>query len=82
MRKIWGLFVAACTLFLSQAAFAQDACPVTDINGDGVTDADDVYVLQGALGSNEGDANFVAEADLNGDGRVTVQDYGVLLDCN
>ena len=40
MRKTLGRFlVAAGTLFLTQAAFAQDACPVTDINGDGVTDA-------------------------------------------
>jgi len=83
MLKIWGsFFIAVSTLFLTQAAFAQDVCPVTDINGDGVTDANDVYVLRDALGTYEGDAGYVPAADLNGDGRVTTQDYGVLLDCN
>ncbi|MCR9095869.1 MAG: dockerin type I domain-containing protein [bacterium] len=83
MQKTWGrFFVAAVTLFLAPAAFAQDACPVTDINGDGVTDESDVIVLRDALGTYEGDAGYVPAADLNGDGRVTTQDYGVLLDCS
>ena len=83
MLKVWGRFlIATSTLFLAQAALAQDACPVTDLNGDGVTDGADVEVLQGALGSSEGDSNFVAAADLNGDGSVTTLDYSVMADCN
>ena len=52
MLKTWGRFiVAASTLFLTQAAFAQDACPVTDINGDGVTNVTDVLAVLSAFGT-------------------------------
>ena len=43
---------------------------------------DENVVTGDALGTYEGDPSYVAAADLNGDGRVTTQDYGVLLDCN
>ena len=83
MLKVWGRFlIATSTVFLAQAAFAQDACPVTDLNGDGATDDADVAVLHEALGSSEGDSDFVAAADLNGDGQVSTVDYAVMLDCN
>ena len=83
MSKVWGSFlIAASTLILTSTAMAQDACPATDLNGDGATDGDDVAILQAALGSAEGDENYVAAADLNGDGHITTLDYCVMLDCN
>jgi len=68
-------------MFLAGPSLAQDSCE-TDFNGDGATDASDVEILQAALGSFEGDDNFVAAVDLDGDGAVNVADYGIMLSCN
>lgn len=82
MFKFWGTsLVAAGVVLFASAAFAADDCD-TDYNGDGVTDAADIEILQAALGSLEGDEAFVAQADHNGDGEITVLDYGILLSCN
>ena len=83
LNVLGSVLVAACTLSLATAAFAQDACPSsTDINGDGQTDAADVEIIQAALGQVEGDEGFVPEADLNGDGYISTVDYMVMLDCS
>jgi hypothetical protein len=82
MLKIWGSgLVAASLVFFASASFAQNACE-TDFNGDGTTDAADVEVMQSALGSAVGDDNYVAQADLDGDGEVSTVDYGIMLSCN
>ena len=86
MFKVWGRIcgtglVAAGLVLFAGASFAQNSCD-TDFNGDGVTDVMDVQVLQAALGSSEGDANFNAQADLDGDGEVNTIDYGIMLSCN
>jgi len=84
MFKVWGSFlVAASALVFASASYAQDACPAsTDINGDGVTDGADVQILTEAYGTQSGDSDFVASADLNADGHVTTLDYQVMLNCN
>lgn len=83
LKMLGSLLIAASTLSLATAAFAQDACPAsTDINGDGVTDSADVEVLQEALGKLEGEDGYVPSADLNGDGYITTLDYAVMLSCN
>ncbi len=82
MFKVWGCgLVTAGLVFFASASFAQNACD-TDFNGDGTTDAADVAVFQSALGSSEGDDNYLAQADLDGDGEVNTIDYGIMLSCN
>lgn len=49
-----------------------------DINGDGVVDARDVEAFNRALGTSLGDANFNRFADLDRDGRVTLNDLRLL----
>lgn len=81
MLKIFGSsLIAAGIVLFSGAAFA-DTCD-TDYNGDGQTDAADVEILRAALGSNEGDDDYLAQADHNEDGEVSILDYGILLSCN
>lgn len=83
MIKVWGIsLIAAGLTLVAGAAYAQDACVDTDLNGDGVTDAADVEILKAAMGSTEGDANFDAGADFDGDGSVNTIDFGILLSCN
>jgi hypothetical protein len=82
MKFVWGSgLVAACAVLFAGVAFAGDDCN-TDYNGDGTTDAADVAELQGALGTASGDDGFVAQADHDGDGFITVKDYAILLGCN
>ena len=83
MLKVWGsgLVAAGLIVSLASASFAQNSCD-TDFNGDGATDAADVAVLQAAMGSAAGDDNYVAQADLDGDGEVNTIDYGIMLSCN
>jgi hypothetical protein len=80
MFKIFGssLIAAGIVLFASTAIAGCE----TDYNGDGQTNEADVEIFKGALGSSEGDDAYLAGADLNGDGSVTVLDYGILLSCN
>ncbi|WP_367155721.1 dockerin type I repeat-containing protein [Methylomonas sp. HYX-M1] len=51
-----------------------------DINGDGKVDQADVTLFQQSLGSVIGDPNYNPDADLDGDGRVTVNDLRILRD--
>jgi hypothetical protein len=50
-----------------------------DVNADGVVDAADQQIVVDALGTADGDPGFVPEADLDGDGVITLQDVGQLL---
>jgi len=78
----WGkAIVAAAFLISAGTAQAQDSC-ATDFDGNGVTDADDVAVMQSAMGTGDGDEGYIAAADLNGDGTVSMADYAILLSCN
>ena len=82
MVMVWGsILLAAGLMLFAGAAFAQDSCD-TDFNCDGVTDAADSEIFQDALGSQEGDEDFVAGADLDGDGAVTAADFSIFLACN
>jgi len=82
MFKVWGSgLIAAGVVFFASAVFAQSNC-ATDYNGDGVTDDADVEIFNSALGARSGDDNFIAQADLDEDGEVTLLDYSILLSCN
>lgn len=49
-----------------------------DLNGDGVIDDDDLDLFRSAFGST-GDEEADLAADLDGDGRVTLVDFQILL---
>jgi hypothetical protein len=68
------LWAAAC------ADVAAAACsPACDLNGDGLrATVQDYAVFLGAFGTKQGDAKFVAAADLDGNRSVTVADFGLL----
>ena len=51
-----------------------------DVNGDGSVDSNDLNALQVAYGSNSGQANYNAAADINGDGRVGCIDRSLTTD--
>jgi hypothetical protein len=73
------LLIAAGTMAVS--AQAADGCGI-DLNGDGVVDSVDGEILKAALGTQEGDSDFVAAADVDGDGVISVGDANVFLDCD
>ena len=49
-----------------------------DLDGDNDVDMDDVDTFRDALGSQDGDANYNPDADFDGDGRITMNDYRIL----
>ncbi|MFZ4699390.1 MAG: dockerin type I repeat-containing protein [Candidatus Methylumidiphilus sp.] len=49
-----------------------------DLNGDGKIDQADITIFQQALGSVIGSPNYNPDADLDGDGRVTINDLRIL----
>ena len=57
------------------SAFAAEG----DFNADGTVDAADQALLTAALGSADGDPNYVVDYDLDGDGVITLQDVGYFL---
>ena len=82
MNKVLVNVILAASMVLFAGSATAQSCGNTDFNGDGVTDPTDVEIFQGTLGSQEGDDNYLAAADLDGDGAVTAADYGILLSCN
>jgi hypothetical protein len=52
------------------SAFATDG----DFNSDGSVDGADQQILLDALGSGEGDPDFLAAGDHDGDGLITLRD--------
>jgi hypothetical protein len=81
IKFLGSVLLTASVMLFAGSAMAQ-SCGNTDFNGDGVTDPADVAIFQSALGSQEGDENYLAAADLDGDGAVTAADYGIMLACN
>ena len=82
MIKLLGNVLLTASVILFAASASAQSCGNTDLNGDGATDAADVEIFQSALGSQDGDDNYLAAADFDGNGAVTASDYGVLLSCN
>lgn len=75
-----GLF-AAFVGFAAASASAGASCQQADFNRDGIVDEADVEIFKTSLGKSAGDEGYVAAADLDGSGSVTVADYGLLLRC-
>jgi len=50
-----------------------------DVNGDGVVDRSDWRILFGRMFTEFGQPNYLAEADLNADGRINAIDRSILF---
>lgn len=72
--------VALLAVAWSSSALAQACSPACDIDGDGVskTTASDYVVFLSSYGKSSKTPGFVAAADLDGDGTVTPDDWGML----
>ena len=74
--QISALFAAVGMLFAAPAI--ANEC---DVTGDGVLSQADADVIEAAIGTQEGDSDFVPSADLDGDGQVLASDFAVFIDC-
>ena len=50
-----------------------------DCDGDNDVDAADVELARGAVGTSDGDAGFLAGADVDGDGIISLVDLSAIL---
>jgi extracellular elastinolytic metalloproteinase len=48
-----------------------------DVNGDGITDKNDLSLIRNRIGTTTSHPNYLARADLNGDGQITLPDLQV-----
>ena len=74
------LVVVGLALF-STTGQAAGTCEGVDFNADGVINDVDVEFLATLLGKSEGDAGYVAAADLDGSGSITPIDFRMMLSC-
>jgi len=75
MSRAIALLASLGLLLGAGSAFAAEG----DFNGDGAVDAADQQILLDAVGSAEGDANYLPAGDADGDGVITLQDVGYFL---
>ena len=74
--KRWTLTFATLGLLLAApAALAAEG----DFNGDGAANEADREILVAAVGTTAGDEGFLAAADHDGDGTITLVDVGYFL---
>ena len=78
MKRFGMLLVAVVIGLAAAAAFADE--PTCDYNADGVCDSADEAIIMGAQGTQEGVPGFVAAADLDGDGVISLNDASLFLD--
>jgi len=71
-----------CVLGLTLAAPAAFADGSGDCNGDGVIDAADVDLARDAVGATDGDDGFIAAADVDGDGVISLVDLSAILEAS
>ena len=79
MLRIMTMVLAAGFFIAAPAAWA--GVP-GDCDGNGVVDGDDVAIARDAVGSAEGDDNYVAAADMDGDGGVSLGDLNAILEAS
>ena len=78
MNRVTLSLLAALGLWIAApAAFADTP---GDLNGDGAVDDVDKTIMTDAIGSAAGDAGFVAAADYDGDGAISLADLNIWMD--
>ena len=76
MIRIVSLICAMGLLLAAPAAWANGS---GDCDGNGVVDSADVECARGAQGTKAGDDGFVAAADTDGDGVISLADLNDIL---
>jgi hypothetical protein len=76
MIRIVSILCAMGLLLAAPAAWANGS---GDCDGNGVVDAADVDCARAAVGTKSGDDGFVAAADTDGDGVVSLADLSDIL---
>ena len=76
MKRFALLLATAVMLLSAPTAFAEHPC---DFDGSGAFDQPDKEVLKAAQNATPGDSNWVAAADRDADGIITVVDIGLCL---
>jgi len=75
MKHLGALCAVATILLAASAAWALAG----DYNNDGVIDETDQAILMNAIRTRAGEPGFVADADHDGDGVITMADLGTFL---
>ena len=76
MKRFALLFATAVMLLAAPTAGAEHPC---DFDGSGAFDQPDKEILKAAQNATPGDSNWVAAADRDADGIITVVDIGLCL---
>lgn len=79
MHRLLSILCALAFILAAPAAWAGGS---GDCDGDGDVDRADAELARDAVGSTEGDANFNAEADVDGDGVVSLADLTAILNAS
>ena len=75
MKRLVTLTATIAFVLAGSTSFAGDsAC---DYNGDSACDATDLDIVMGAQGTVSGDEGFVAAADHDGDGVISLRDAAI-----
>lgn len=78
LRKL-SIFCVLTALVAAPAAWAGGS---GDCNGDGNVDRADAAIAKDAVGTVSGDSGFIPEADVDGDGVITVADLTAILNAH
>ena len=76
MTRLIPLLTGLAILLTVPGALAAD---LGDLNNDGGVDTADAELAADALGAVEGDEDFLPEADMDGDGVISLADVNAIL---
>lgn len=74
MKRLLTALLFSAVLVMTSGTLASADCP-GDLNGDAAVDAADDEIFKDSFGAEAGDADYLPEADLDGDGIIGGSDY-------